>query len=121
MFLRNVTLDILQTLQQRSIQYCEYLNICKINIYLEFLLDSVAASAEEQPHLIGAVLFQMLANGGRVKGRHHPGLPALAPRADGAVERGGVHDVVVVGGELVPVLHHHVLQHLLDRVVVGKA
>jgi len=101
MFLRNVTLDILQT--------------------LEFLLDSVATSAEEQPHLIGAVLSQMLADGGRVKGRHHPGLPALAPRADGAVECGGVHDVVVVGGELVPVLHHHVLQHLLDCVVVGEA
>ena len=63
----------------------------------------------------------MLADGGRVKGRHHPGLPALAPRADGAVERGGVHDVVVVGGELVPVLHHHVLHHLLDGVAVGEA
>ena len=63
----------------------------------------------------------MLADGGRFKGRHHPGLPALAPRADRAIECSGVHDVVVVGGELVPVLHHHVLQHLLDRVVVGKA
>ena len=58
---------------------------------------------------------------GRVKGRHHPGLPALAPGADGAIQRGGVHNVVIVGGELVPVLHHHVLQHLLDRVVVGEA
>ena len=67
------------------------------------------------------MLSQMLPDGGRVKGRHHPGLPALAPGADGAIQRGGVHNVVIVGGELVPVLHHHVLQHLLDRVVVGEA
>ena len=87
MFLRNVTLDILQTLQQRSIQYCEYLNICKINIYLEFLLDSITAYAEEQPQLIGEVLSQMLVYGG---------LSTLAPRADRAIECGGVHDVVVV-------------------------
>ena len=67
------------------------------------------------------MLPQMFSDRGRVKGRHHPGLAALAPRAYGTVQGGGVHDVVVVGGELVPVLHHHVLQHLFYGVVIREA
>ena len=87
MFLRNVTLDILQTLQQRSIQFSilRIFDSQYLYFYLEFLLDSIAASAIKQPHLTAPGLLvtpQMFPDGGCVKGRDHPGLPALAPGAD---------------------------------------
>ena len=93
-------------------------------IYLEFLLNPVTASAVEKSHLIVSHLLvdpQMFPDGGCIEGSHHPRISTLAAGAHGAVECDGVDHVVVVGGELVSVFHHHVLHHLLDGVGVGEA
>ena len=91
-------------------------------IYLELLFDSITAPAIEKPDLVATsilVTSQMFANGGGIKGCDH--VPALVTGAQGPIQCHGVDHVVVVGGELVPVLHHHVLHHLLDGVAVGEA
>ena len=64
---------------------------------------------------------QVFPDGGGVKGQHEAGVCAGRAGADGAKECDGIDHVVVVRGELVPVLQHHVLHHLLDSVAVGEA
>ena len=64
---------------------------------------------------------EVFPDSGGVESQDEAGVGTLAVGAERAEQGVGIDHVVVVGGELVAVLHDHVLHHLLDAVAVGEA
>ena len=121
--LNNVSLHFINGLNI-NFEFDKNLRINNVLPHLKLLFNSITAATEEFSQFTPARLLvqpQVFPDGGGVKSQHGAGVGTFAVGADGAEECVGVHHVVVVGGELVAVLHHHVLHHLLDGVAVGEA